>query len=193
MMDDDFNPYAAPKSELGNKLEEGRAWSDGGVWREGRLLVMAKGAPLPDRCLKCNAPALGWTLKRTLSWHAPGWYLLVLVHILIYIIVALCVRKTAKVALPLCPEHRRSRNWAIAVGWITALLGIGLFVAAVVSDKASLSPPFIVVGPLFFLFGLLYGVWRSRPAVTVRIDDRFVWLKNVYPAFLAELPARPWA
>src|SRR5262249_29712640 len=37
-----------------------------GVWRDGSLLVMQKGATLPNRCLKCNAPGDGQWVTRTL-------------------------------------------------------------------------------------------------------------------------------
>ena len=63
---DDFNPYAAPEagvapSQLATDADEGR-----GVWRDGKILVMAKVARLPSRCVKCNAPAT-FRLKRTIS------------------------------------------------------------------------------------------------------------------------------
>ena len=77
----DFNPYAPPQAEIVDRnLILGEK---GDLWRDGKLLLIRKGAELPDRCLKCNEPAEGYRLKRTLSWHPPGWYLLVLLNLII--------------------------------------------------------------------------------------------------------------
>ena len=66
------------------------------VWRNNSVLVMTKEALLPNRCIKCNAPAEE-QLKHRLTWHHPGLYLLALASILIYVVVAMVVRKTATV------------------------------------------------------------------------------------------------
>lgn len=113
---DDFNPYAAPEAEIapGKYAPEG-----GGAWRDGNLLVMSRDAELPDRCIKCNLPAHGYTLKRNLSWHAPWWF-----H---------C--KTARVFIPLCERHRRRRIRGIIVGWGLFVLGMAvIFGGAALAD-----------------------------------------------------------
>ncbi len=174
----DFNPYAAPKSEIVEQKREG-------LWRDGPLLVIGKGTELPDRCLRCNEPAHGYRLKRTFSWHKPAWYLLVLFNLIIYIIVAMCVRWTAKVSAPFCPRHRSMRRRAIALGWLGSLAGIGLIVfGASYPDYAIV----IAVGVCVFLGSLISGVVSSQMVVPKRIDKNFVWLKKVSPDFLAELP-----
>jgi hypothetical protein len=66
---DKFNPYSAPEvgvsqARLATEADEGR-----GVWQDGKILVMAKVARLPSRCVKCNEPAT-YRLKRSLSWHS---------------------------------------------------------------------------------------------------------------------------
>ncbi len=71
---DEFNPYSAPEvgitqSRLATEADEGR-----GVWQDGDILVMAKVARLPSRCVKCNEPATN-RLKRSLSfgpWLYPA-------------------------------------------------------------------------------------------------------------------------
>src|SRR5436309_2493776 len=72
------------------------------IWRSGPLLVMSQGARLPDRCVKCNAPANGQRLTRKLYWHSPYLYLLILLNLLIYALVAIFVRKKARVEIGLC-------------------------------------------------------------------------------------------
>ncbi len=174
----DFNPYAAPKSEIVEQKREG-------LWRDGLLLVIGKGTELPDRCLRCNEPAHGYRLKRTFSWHKPAWYLLVLFNLIIYIIVAMCVRWTAKVSAPFCPRHRSMRRRAIALGWLGSLAGISLVILGASSPDYAIV---IVVGVCLFLGSLIFGVIASQLVVPKKIDENFVWLKKVSPVFLATVP-----
>ena len=179
----EFNPYAPPEAEIvpRNLVLSGK--SD--LWRDDNLLVIRKGAELPDRCLKCDEPAEGYRLRRSLSWHPPGWYLLILVTLILYIIVALCVRWTAKIAAPFCPRHRAQRRNAILFGWLGALAGIGLIIFGVSSPDYAVS---ILVGVGLFLLSLIFGVVFSQLLVPKRIDANFIWLKKVGPKFLADLP-----
>jgi hypothetical protein len=180
---DEFNPYAPPKAEV---ILDPFALAESGVWRDGPLLVMTKDAELPDRCLKCNLPTGGWKLRRKLSWHPYYWYFLILFHIIIYIIVALIVRQKATVMIPLCEAHRRRRSRAIAVGWLLGLGGIAAFVLG--ASFQDYAPAGILGGLLLILTGLIFGIAGSQVAVPKKIDERFVWIKKVHPAFLAELP-----
>jgi len=70
---DDENPYAAPKAEV--LVKDRQLHSSGDAWRHGKMLEVRKGAELPDRCLKCAAPARGHRFSRSLSWHKPIWFL----------------------------------------------------------------------------------------------------------------------
>lgn len=185
-----FNPYEAPKGDL----KPIGSLADGGLWRDGNLLVMRKDALLPDRCLRCDSPAEGYRLKRNLSWHHPAWYLIVLANLLIYVIVALCIRKTAKIEVPLCPIHRAKRRNAILTGWLLALAGIGLFIAGIAlggTERESSLIVLVPVGAVVFLVGLFWGAIGAPPVVPTRIDDYYVWLKKVGPEFLGHLPVWP--
>lgn len=188
MSESDFNPYAAPRAETKTIIEDMNLLEEGGLWRDGNLLVCRKGTEFPDQCLKCNAPAEGYRLKKSLSWHNPLWFVLA-VSPLIYIIVALCVRHTAKIRAPLCPRHRSKRRWTIAIGWIGSLAGLGvIFLGAPMPGQAG---TFTTIGAVVFLVFLLYGIIGSNYLVPKRIDKNFAWLRKISPAFLAELPE--WA
>ena len=100
------------------------------IWRSGNALVMHRNAVLPDRCVKTNKPAQGRRLKRKLYWHHPALYLLILLNILIYLIVAIAVRKKAIIEIGVSHETLSKRKRAIIVSWIMSLAGIGLFVLA---------------------------------------------------------------
>ena len=46
------------------------------MWRDGKLLVILRGEPFPDRCIKTNLPAEGRRLKQGLHWQ-PWWATLI--------------------------------------------------------------------------------------------------------------------
>ena len=183
-MSTDINPYASPQS---NQVIEAQIVEGGGVWRDGQRLVMRKLALLPDRCVKCNAPAHGRRLRRNLSWHNRWIYLLILISILIYVIVALCVRQTAKIDVAICERHLSKRRSGIAAGWLVFLLSVGLFVAAFVPREPN--PLLILSAMILFLVSLIYAVAVSRLVVPTLIDQEYVWLKGACPAYLDELPS----
>lgn len=161
-----------------------------GLWQEDReLLVMHKDAELPARCVKSNQ-ATQYRLKRSLSWHHPAWYLVILACGLIpYIVAALIVRKTATIYIGLSDEWQQRRRNAIFVGWTTSLLGIGLIIGGVVtSAEADIFIALIPLGIVTLLAGMLYGLFRARIVVVKCIRNDYVWLKGVNKDFLAQLP-----
>jgi hypothetical protein len=189
---DDFNPYAAPEvgitqGRLATEADEGR-----GVWRDGKTLVMVKIARLPSRCIKCNEPAT-YRLKRSLSWHNPLLYLMVVFPgLLFYVIVALIVRKTAKIDVPLCEAHRAGRKKSILFAWIISLAGMALWFAPASGNDERLWIGFFV-GIVLFLFGLIFGSLKSQTVTPTKIDDTHVWLNKVSPLYLAGLPKLPYS
>jgi hypothetical protein len=101
---------AACKPVFFQRVKEGVRPAAAMIWRSDKLLVAAPGAELPDRCVKCNAPAGGRRLKRTLYYHHPAIYLLLLCNLIIFAIVALIVRKRAVLQIGLCEHHLARRN-----------------------------------------------------------------------------------
>ena len=59
------------------------------IWRRKREVVLHKDTPFPDRCVCCNAATNGFKLKREVSWHPPAFYLLLLICLWLYVIVAM--------------------------------------------------------------------------------------------------------
>src|SRR5262249_48368291 len=99
------------------------------VVRQGRKLIIpvppaGQAAALPPQCIKCGAPANGKPLVKTFYWHHPALYLVILAGVLIYAIVAIVVRKSIKVAVPLCAEHAKRRSIAVTLAWVLPLVGI---------------------------------------------------------------------
>lgn len=162
-------------------------YPEGGVWRDNHTLVMSKDAALPDRCVKCNSPANGLRLKRTLYWHNPIYYVLLFAGILIYFIVAMIVRKTAIVHVPLCETHLGRRRASLIIGWLLIALGLGGFIMAIAGNYGT--PAFL--GALSLLVGFVFAIAAARTVLPTKIDDRFVWLKGVNRDYLNQLPQ--WA
>ena len=159
----------------------------GGVWRQGSVLVFQKYANLPDRCLKCNAPAQGVRLTKTLAWHHPALYLLIFGGLLTYLVVAFLIRKTANVSLGLCEHHMRQRRTILILNWSLFAAGLLAFVLAIAQESGMLA----LAGVVLVLAGATAGTILNRYVNLKRIDDSYVWLRGVSPDYLAELPQVP--
>lgn len=178
------NPYAPPQARVTGRP----AMPDDGsqVWRYGDSVLMTPNADLPPRCVKCNADAEQPVRLRTLYWHTPWLYILILVSILIYIIVALIARKSISVSPGLCTEHRLLRRNVILGSWLAALVGIGLISAAINQSSWSIA----LLGAAVLVGAIVFGMIRGRIVYATRIDQNRIELKGFGEAFLASLPRR---
>jgi hypothetical protein len=159
------------------------------LWRKGKALVVPLGGALPCRCARCNQPVSRPQIRRTVYWHVPWVYLLILVSLLIYIIVALIIRKKAVVQVSLCDRHRTQRGLVIAGSWLAALAGIASFVVAGnVLEHAGL---WVLVGVVLLIAGIAFGVTLGTLVRAERIDEQVVHLRGFCPAFLNGLPEWP--
>jgi hypothetical protein len=161
----------------------------GTLWRKKKLLIAAQGAVFPDRCVKCNADVGHERFKRKLYWHPRAWYFLILLHILIYAVVALAVRKRADVELGFCGMHRKRRKMAILGAWGVFVLAVGCFAAA-----AALNSGWpVALGGLALLGSIIWGVVGSRVVIPMKIDATHVHMGGVHRDYLAMLPEWPEA
>lgn len=186
------NPYSSPQADM--PLLAKLAGPPQGLWRDGDTLVLRIGTLLPPRCVKSNEPETS-TWRRKLAWHPPWVFVLILVHLLIYIIVALIFTKRATFDFPLSQTWRARRRNALLVGWGIALLGVATFIAGcVLAGERSTETAGIIVmlGSIALpLIGLAWGVLRGRLLSPQKIDDNFAWIKGVSPDYLATLPHWP--
>lgn len=169
--------------EDGYVLPPPPSYGTNGVWRDKSTLVMSRDAQLPDRCVKCNIPTTG-RLKRKLSWHHPALFLIILVALLIYLIIAMVLRKSATIEIGLCDEHQAKRRRNIMIAWGLAAFGaFGLFMGAAMEEGA-----YAFIGFLALVAAVIFAIVAVRIVVPAKIDDKFVWIKGVNKDYLNELP-----
>jgi hypothetical protein len=177
------------KPQFLQRLAEGAApmGGRGTLWRSGKQLVMRHDTLLPDNCVRCNAPANGYRLKRQLYWHPPLYYLLIFFYLLIYVVVAMIVRKRATIHVGLCNEHRARRTRLILGTSLTAVLGFLLIFVAAGMESGWMG----IVSALLLLGAGLFAAITLPVVSAGKIDKEFVRVKKVGEAFLNNLPEWP--
>lgn len=174
-----FNPYMSPRADM----EEA---PQGQCWREGKLLVMWVGSSLPHRCVKCNEPAVKPVKPRKISWHHPGWYVLLLVYIVAYAIAARLASKRQTIAPGLCARHTSKRN-------LFNIASIGLFCAGLfllfygISDLNGIAIP---AGAVAVVLSIIISMTGTRIVYPSRITDDLIYLKGCGEPFLDSLGGR---
>lgn len=153
----ELNPYAAPEVSL----EASPVGTTGdGVWREGRRLVAVDGARFPARCVVCNSEEdLRWR-RHHVARH-PVWLLALIFvpyGVLVYLVLALVLRRRGSVWLAVCGAHVRRRRWAHGLFAIAIVAGVALCRDALTTISATLA-----VGSVFAVLALIvawFGVTR---------------------------------
>ena len=159
--------------------------------RQGDKLIVPKGAPLPNYCVKCGQPVTGELFKKTFYWHNPWLFLLVLVNILVYAIVSMILRKRADLALPLCDDHRQRRKNLLIATWVLGLGFIpgGILAGSLIHDSDTAVAVGLLTGFLLliaaFVTGGMSAVLRPR-----EITDSSATFTGACEQFLSLLPSR---
>ncbi|MBL8297583.1 MAG: hypothetical protein JNN30_04460 [Rhodanobacteraceae bacterium] len=177
------NPYAPPRARLSTRTP---AMNESQAWREGDLAVLAPLGQLPPHCIRCAADAEQPIKERTVYWHTPWLYLLILISPLIYLIVALIARKRARVSPGLCSEHRTQRHHVVVGCLLASLAGIGLLVSGISASNSGIG----LLGGFTLLAAIIFFLVKGRLVYATRIDANRIELKGCSEAFLASLPRR---
>lgn len=157
--------------------------------RNGKRLVVSRGAALPANCVKCGAPAQRpW--RKKFYWHHPAYYLLILPSLLIYAIVAIIIRKSMELNVPLCEIHhgeRRRYNILAAVLMLGAVPA-GFIIGEFFSAGAGIG---WLVGALMFIAGAVFLAIAGSFLRPVKIDERGAIFTGAGENFLQLLPPEP--
>ncbi len=119
--------------------------------------------------------------QRTLYWHKPIYYALILLHLFIYALVAIFVRKKAKLSIGLCSQHKKQRYIRIAIVCLAVFISLGLMFFALANDMLM---DYILIFGLVLLISLIALVFASRLVLATKIDDTGVCIKGCGEDFL---------
>lgn len=189
----EINPYAAPAGDASLAPQES-SWQ--GLWRDKRDLVMHKNAKLPSLCVKTGESTTQRGIVRKMSWHTPWIALTIFAGILIYVILALVLRKKATIEIPLSDNARGRRTTRIILSWVTALGSLAFMAGCIfVLMNARNASPIAVIGIFGGLIGFIAAALIGQSAAQVlrptKITDTHVWLRGVHPSILEQLPPVP--
>jgi Zn-finger in Ran binding protein and others len=157
------------------------------IWRERTTLVMDKNAILPNNCVKCNAPAHGFRVRKKLAWHHPLLYILIFGAALIYVIVAAALSKRATIEFPLCEDHRKRRKTFLTVGFVLLAFGLIVPIVGFANDYMGIG----LFGILLFFVAVFWLIFAGRVVGVKKIDDRYAWLTGINRDFLNHFPPIP--
>jgi hypothetical protein len=181
---EDVNPSAASKHDpaFNSVLPSPGA----GIWRDGELLVMHAAAVLPDRCVKCNAPAKA-RLKLHVSWMAS---------LRLYGLSIPIVERYAAIKVGVCPHHLWQRRRRISIAWLLILLSFAAIVALLWRGDVNRDNSFGVMAYsvcmlLFIASGFCAAVFQWPPVKRQKVQGDYVWMRKVDPGYLAQLPPFP--
>ncbi len=169
---DELNPYAPPAADT----DDVSAAEPHGFWREGTMLVVARGVVLPDRCVRCNSPAQGFRLSKAIY---PRLEQLSLLTSLVARLVASLAGRSSTIEIGLCPRHRALRWFGLILLPVALLAPL-----AIIFDDALILPAFVV-----FVGGILLSPSLLQTIRIRRVDARHSWLQVGTP-FLLSIPSR---
>jgi hypothetical protein len=161
------------------------------IMRDGQKLivplVMNQPSVLPPPCVKCGAPA-SKTVTKLFSWHHPALYLLILAGLLIYVIVALIVRKSIKLSVPLCARHAQKRSTAVMLAWVIPVIGVAD--AFILPNLGMDGGVVALITVACLLTGLIIWAIVSYPIRPKSIDQYQGVFTGCAEAYLQQFP--PW-
>jgi hypothetical protein len=132
-----------------------------GAFVRGNRLVVKDGASLPDRCIKCNAPAADRRRTKRFAYNedttGPGAARMIPIVgrllWIIWLIQQMASRQYVTVSFCVCKAHQTKRLIMIVVMALGMLAGIGLIAAAIGNQDATLG----IVGGVVFIVGAVCG------------------------------------
>lgn len=155
------------------------------LWKQGTVLLVPSGLPFPDVCVKCAGPAEGRRRILELRWHEQWIYLLILVALIVYAVVATILNKKATLNLGYCARCASRRRMHLLIGWMIVLAGIGGIVLGIALEHGAPA----AIGGLAILAGLIWVIVAAPILKPTRIDDwGNAWVKGVHPDFMAQVP-----
>lgn len=148
--------------------------------------LMGQPAILPPVCVKCGNPADGKPVEKTFYWHNPAIYLVIFLGVLIYVIVALVVRKGIRVRVPLCAQHAQRRGTFVMLSWVLPLIGIA---DAIILPQFDVDSGLVaLLAVVLVLTGIIIWASVANPIRPTFIDQSHGDFTGFSSAFLQSIP-----
>ncbi len=172
----------------------------GGYVRGGRLVVR-DGASLPDRCIRCNAPAPEGRITKRFAYNqdesGPGIGTMVplfgRILWMMWLLRRMKDREYLTVSYCVCKKHRAIKLAAIAAMAIGMIAGAIVFVIGIKNSDpsaqrhAEIDSTTIIIGVLIFFAGALCGLAISSVQVAAALSNG-AELKGAGKPFLDSMP-----
>ena len=133
-------------------------------------MAVPRGASLPANCVKCGATAeLPW--RKKFYWH-PSWvYIFVVLNLLIYVLIAILVRKKMELNVPLCEVHHgeRKRYNILAAVMLLGCVPVGITIGFLFAGGEG---PGWAVGTIMFVTGLVFLLRSNNYMSARKIDEQ---------------------
>lgn len=158
-----------------------------GITRQGSKLLITLAVPgqpvvLPEStCIRCGQPANGKPVSKSYYWHHPALYIALLSPI-IYVILAVIVRKSMKLTVPLCAQHAQRRSIGVILAWVLPLAGIA---DAIILPQFNVDAGIVVLACLgLIVAGLVIWAVVGNPIRPQRIDQLYGEFTGFCEAYL---------
>lgn len=153
---------------------------------DGKSLVVPVDYVFPKICLKTGATENLVAKSKRVHWHPSAVYLVLLLNVLIYAIVAMVMRKKSTHGFCLCEEANRShRNWTLCT-WGLFLGGLAFLFIGLGLDRPALCALF----PIGLIGSIITGFAKVRLFYPVKIDQTHVHLRGIAPRIMEQIAAR---
>ena len=160
------------------------------IIRRGRKLIFPAPMPgqpvvLPPVCVRCGGAGSAKPVEKTYYWHHPALYVL-LISPLIYVIVALIVRKSMKVRFSLCVHHAQRRSIGVTLAWVLPVIGVADAFILPRFDVDTVIVVLVVSGLL--IAGLVIWAVVNSPIRPTSIEKDFGEFSGFSEVFLQQFP-----
>jgi len=153
-------PRAAPLPQPSSSLHPA---DDIGIYQHDRKLIIEQGATIPAICVKCGEPSTHRFRKRY----------------------AMSFSGSAKVDVPLCDAHMKTRRVLLAVTWLLFGAMLVTFFYAIKIENGTLG---LIGAALLLGTSTVAIVATNYVGIPSRIDRDYVWIKGLNRRFLDQLP-----
>ena len=177
----ELNPYSAPRvNDAPPALPTSSLY-----YRQDNLLVIRDGAVLPPRCIHTNRPVgpQDWTKRVKITWTPPWVWVLIVIHLLIAVIVALCINKKAHLTYSLSREARGRLIKRRGIALLIFFVGVAGVIASLISLQGNLSGGLAILSGVIALVALIVLVITNAVSVKKHADGWFS-IKGCSPEFL---------